>query len=434
MLPAHTQELLTAAVDGELTHAERRMVDILLRDSAEARAFHARLLEDAEKLRNAPPVVPADDLASGIMAIINERGMRPTPLPTRRRNTAWNSSQFLPWFSVATAALVLIAVSIFSYLFFAVNQPNQSDPAKASAVNPPNSQPKAEPNKPKRDEPKFEEPRFAEMAPNPREVEPRFVAKVEPRIDPEMLPNPRLLGPMDLLASPEPPEPQRFKVVPISLSLLLPLRDLDQPYPRKQLRDELMKDEIFRLDLFCRDSTRAADLLQLALKARGQQVLVEAVAQDRLKKRLKTEYVFFTETLTGEEIALLLETLGVNDRKAEEKKAGDGQFDKFLLTPFIAQDALELSKLLGVRPNNLKLPKSKVVLDPGKSLESNTASQIASTLPKGGASRNERMTLVLAGEPAVRPETSKEIKSFLDKRSDRKPGTITLMLVLRPLN
>ena len=430
MLPAHNQELLTAAVDGELTHAERRMVDKLLRDSEEARAFHAQLLRDAEQLRNTPPLSPAEDLASGVMAIISERGIRPTPLPTRRRQKMWNSNLILPWFSIATAALVLIAVTLGSYLFFATTQRKPNDPARESAANPTNPQPKNEPIKPKLNDPKVDEPLLVENGPPPREVEPKLLAKIEP----EMLPDPRLLGP-DGLGFPPQQEPQGFKVIEnIRLSLLLPLKDLDLDYPKKQLRDELKKDEIYRLDLFCRDSTRSAELLQAALKARGQELIVEAVAQDRLKKRLKTDYVFFTESLTAEEIAVLLETLGADDKKAEEKKAGNGQFDKFLLTPFAVEDANALSQLLGVRPNSLKLPKSKVSLDPSKSMESNTASQIVSTLPKSGGSRGEKSTLLLSNGPAfAKPDASKEIRSYLEKRSDRKPATITLMLVLRTL-
>ena len=433
MLPAHLQELLTAAVDGELSHAERRMVDTLLRDSEEARVFHAQLLKDAEQLRNAPRQTSPDDLATSIMAMINDRCMRPTPLPMRRRRTRREAAQFLPWFSVATVAVVLIAVSVVSYLFFETAQRGVFNRPNESAVNPGNNQPKVDPAKPKQAEPKFEEPLLAELLPVPREAEPPAIVMNEPKIESELLPNPRVAGFEDLHATPVLPEGQLFKTVPISLSLLLPLKDLDQPYPKKQLRDELKKDEIFRLDLFCRDSTKAGELLQAALKSRGQQITVDALAHDRFKKRLKTEYVFFTESLTADEIALLLEALGSDDRKAEEKKAGEGQFDKFLLTPFVNDDASELSKLLGVRRDALKLPKSRITFDPRKSLESNTAAQLGSNLPKGSGSRTDKWTLILPNGPFADPKNSKEIKSFLEKRTERKPGTVTLMLVLRPL-
>jgi hypothetical protein len=432
MLPEHLQELLTAAVDGELSHAERRMVDTLLRDSEEARAFHGRLVKDAQKLRHAPAIALPEDLATSVMAVINDRGLRPTPLPTPRRQRVWHSSQFLPWFSVATAAVVLIAVSVISYLFFAMTPLNPAGPAKESAANPqPESPAKNDPVKPKQNEPKVEGPAVAELGPVPREVEPRILVQNDPRINPELLPNPRLHGAEDLHGVGPMPEPPSIKVVELNLSLLLPLKDLDQPYPKKQLRDRLAKEDIVHIDLFCKDSTRAAEQIQAALKLRGQQIIVDAVAQDRLKKRLRTEYVFFTESITAEEIAVLLETLGANDKKLEDKKGGEGYFHKFHLTPFNNDDAARLSSLLGVRRDNLKLPKIKTALDPRNSLEGDTASKVASTLPKGGASRNDRWTLLLPNGPAfAKPDTSKEIKSFLENRGERKPGTVSFMLVL----
>lgn len=435
MLPAHLQELLTAAVDGELSHAERRMVDTLLRDSEEARAFHAQFLGDAARLRNAPRVSPPDDLAADIMARINERGMRPTPLPTRRRHSTLTHPQFLPWLSVATAAVVLIAVSIASYLIFANAQSNPLEPSKDTVSNRqpsiPNPPYKNDTSRPKPNEPKVEQPLLVEVGPLPREVAPNAIVKNEPRIDPEILPNPRLYGAEDLHGVGPMSEPPSIKMVELNLSLLLPLKDLDQPYPKKQLRDRLAKEEIVRMNLFCKDSTKAAELVQAALKTSGQQMIVDATAQDRLKKRLNTEYVFFTESITPEEIAVLLETLGANDKKAEAKKGGDGSFHMFHLTPFTSEDASRLSSLLGVRRDSLKLPKIKTALDPRNSLEGDTASKVASTLPKGGASRNDRSTLLLPNGPVVaKPETSKEIKSFLEKRGERKPGTVSFMLVL----
>ncbi|MCE9531805.1 MAG: hypothetical protein K8T89_11880, partial [Planctomycetes bacterium] len=156
-------------------------------------------------------------------------------------------------------------------------------------------------------------------------------------------------------------------------------------------------DEVIRIDLFSKDSTRASEMLQAVLKARGQQIVVDAMVQDRLKKKLKGEYIFYTETLTADEIAQVLEQLGAEDRKLEQKKAGDGQFDKFMLAPFLAADLTELGKILGIPPAQIKLPKPKTmsVIDPRKSLESITAQQLATSLPKSGSRGNEKQTLLL---------------------------------------
>jgi hypothetical protein len=44
----------------------------------------------------------------------------------------------------------------------------------------------------------------------------------------------------------------------------------------------------------------------------------------------------------------------------------------------------------------------------------------------------QRQALVLSYNPLrVRPSSSKEIKSFLDSRQDRRAGTLQILLVLR---
>jgi hypothetical protein len=190
------------------------------------------------------------------------------------------------------------------------------------------------------------------------------------------------------------------------------------------LRAELTRDEVVRLDLFAKDSTRAAELLQNSLKSKGNQIVVDAVAQDRLKKKLKTEYVIFAEGMTADEIAQLLEQLGAEDKKAEAKKAGEGQFDKFVLTRLRSSDVNELARLLGVPAMQLKLPKFKNgTAETRKTPEPAPASKSAAT-PKSA--------LVLPyGAVHSDPRYSKEIKQFLEKRGERKPGTLPMMLVIR---
>ena len=67
--------------------------------------------------------------------------------------------------------------------------------------------------------------------------------------------------------------------------------------------DELGRDPAFRLDLFVKDVPRAATLFQAAAKAVGLTVAVDATAQDRLRKKLPTALVVYTDSLTPEEVA-----------------------------------------------------------------------------------------------------------------------------------
>jgi hypothetical protein len=441
MLPAHLQELLTAAVDGELSPAERRLVEKLLRDSEEARAFHGKLQADAERLHNLPARPRADDFAVTVLAIINDRGLAPTPLPTpRRKENRWNSSTALVWGSYAAAAVVLLTVSIGSYLYFAASQHQlasaKKDKEAESILPAPPVLAERHPSQPiaKKNPAIRPTPIGAEVLPDPLQFLPELIAKATPR-DPELLPMPRA---HEIIASPPQPESDPFRQVTIRLPVLLPLRDLDEAYPKKQVRDELKKDEVVHIDLFCKHGPRAAELLQAALRARGQHVIVDAVAVDALKKRPKAEYLFYTESLTAEEIAQLLEHLGAEDKKAEAAKGGAGLFDKFMLAEFNTTDLMELARLLGIPPAQLKLPKVRPVgnLAPTKSLESDTAGRLVAALPKGTSSRTgEKVTLLLPfTQPHADPRTSKEIKSFLDKRGERRPGAVPMMLVLRPLS
>ncbi len=52
----------------------------------------------------------------------------------------------------------------------------------------------------------------------------------------------------------------------IRLPLILPLRDLDQPYPREKFREDLKKDGVIRIDLFARDTAKATEAFQAILK------------------------------------------------------------------------------------------------------------------------------------------------------------------------
>lgn len=446
MLPAHLQELLTAAVDGEMSAAERRLVDKLLRDSEDARVFHAQLMGNVQRLRRLPRAVPADDLAASVMNLIDERCMMPTPLPVPRGRRGWDVQKYLPWLSMATAASVVICVGLFSYLYFvaaekqiALQKASQVDtilPAPVVGDVAKNDQrvpapaveriPKSRPKQPAVD-PINNEPNVANnMTPVPDESE---RLPVMPR---EVVPG----SPDKFIVAPAQSETEPFKLAPpLRLSVLLPLQDLDQPYPKAQVKDELKKDEVIRIDLFCKEGVRAAEIVQAAMRSRGQQILVDALAQDRIKKKQKSEFVFFTESMTGDEIAQLLEQLGTDDKKAEARRAGEGQFDKFLLRPFRADDMNELAKLLGIPKDQIKLPKAKPatgVIDPRKSLDSVTAAQLALNLPKSASRGNDKVTLLLPyGANNHIAQNSKEIKAFLDKRGERKNNTVPMMLVLR---
>src|SRR5262249_23683932 len=138
MLPANLRELLSAAVDGELSAAERKTAQRLLRESPEARALYAQLKADAGRLKNLPRVAAPGDLADSVMAAINERAMTPTPLPpSRQTSPKFNWSAASIWINLVTAACVLIVISVGSYLYFAASERYFAEQRKNVASNTP---------------------------------------------------------------------------------------------------------------------------------------------------------------------------------------------------------------------------------------------------------------------------------------------------------
>jgi len=440
MLPAHLLELLTASVDGELSAAERRLLDKTLRDSEEARVAHGQMLSASRRVRQLPAPSLGDDFAAHIMQTINDRAMMPTPLPMPRRRSTLDLQRLLPWVSMATAAGVILMVGLFALAYFMQAEKQIADASKKAGAPEQDSSPvtrevakvaKPAPERTQKSDPvakpPVKEPEAVDVNVATKQPEPAEVLAIPPR----------MLGLDNVIATPSLPDAEPFKVVGVSLPVLLPLRDLDEAYPRKTTRNELKKNEVVRIDLFCKDGIKASEAVQALLKARGLSVTVDSTMQDRIRKKTRSDLMVYTDALSADEIASLLEQLGGDDKKLEAKKSGDGQFDKFMLAPFHPSDLAELAKLLGIPANQVKLPKPKVGVpaDPRKPLDSITAGQLALNLPKGGSKVGEKIALIVPyGLAGFQPQNSREIKSFLEKRGERRPNTVPMMLVLRSLN
>jgi negative regulator of sigma E activity len=433
MLPEHYRERLTAAIDGELSVAERSALKRLLRDSAEARELFARLKQDAQRVRGLKPVRLPSDIGSEVMQAIADRALSPTPLPPHRSRRWLGWSNPAAWATISAAAAVLLSVGVGSYLYFVGikhQRPGSvNDLARQHAPEQPDTR-----VLPRDAEDLAVVPPRPEQGPAPRDK----AIEVARNDRPELLPDPRVVPVEAPLTNPASVEDHHIlQVIPGRMPLILPLHDLDQAYPKRRLREDLGKDEIIRLDLFCKDATRSAELLQAALKAKGQHVIVDAQAADRLKKKQRTEYLFYTEAMTAQEVTALLEQLGAEDKKAEQKKSGDGQFDNFVLAPFQAADLEKLARLLGVPTSQLKpAPRKETGVDVRRPISESTGTALADALSKSSpsAKNGAKVTLVLPFSPAAGdPHRSKEIKQFLEKRGERKAGTTPLMLVLRSL-
>jgi negative regulator of sigma E activity len=431
MIHANLRELLSAAVDGELSVAERKTAQRLLRESPEARALFAQLKADAGRLKNLPRVAAPADLADNVMAAINDRAMTPTPLPPSRKSAPrFNWSAASIWINLVTAACVLIVISVGSYLYFAASQRYFAEQQKNVASNTPAG-----------DSDKVD--RGASKPGGAGSVAKAGVRDSGPPSD-QITVLPRELGPSPRLVSGDiqlgPPSDDMPEIGPLQIDkirvshLFNPHELADDEGARNKLAAEMKKDELIRLDLFCRSTPGALDLVQGAFKARGIVVFTDAFAQEQLKKKSPPELMVFTEALTPDEVAQLLTALGT-----EDKKSGAGEFDTLVAAPFLPADLTQMSKLLGIPAVTPKPAKGKTGVDIRKPLPEGTANQVAESLSKLGSgsrppSKNEKVAVVVAYSPVnTNPAASKEIRQFLDRRGDRKPDAKLLMLVLKTI-
>jgi len=445
MLSDRLCQLLTAYVDGELSPAQRAAVRRLLRRSAAARQLCRQLQSDAARLRALPRRELGWDLAPVVLQALN-----PTPAPTARRLAVPEPAPVPTWLGLAAAAAVLFLIGTGSFLYFAALPPEEDDGSALVLVAGP---------KPLAPEPDAGLPGAGSV---PARSEPRNDAAGEP--PPEPLPLPRLAevasapspanppavsGPnrvepaAPVLASPSRMLETVIRVVDPGLALVLNVRELDQEKSRQRLADELHRANAYHLELGCVESTKAFERLRGVFQAQGIRLLIDADAQDRLTLNLKANYLLYTEHVEREELAKILRQLGSEDRKAEARRRGDGQFDRLVVNRITAVDGPKLSQLLGVdlsRPDQERpkgLPRADLresAVGPPAPVESSVPGQgggRSTTVPSAGGVP-ERLALVLAfASKRSRPLGLPEIWHFLDSCKERRPGTVQVVLVLR---
>lgn len=433
MLSDRSRELLTAFVDGELTPRQRTQAEQLLRESAEARELLRRLQDDAARLTGLNPPALEQDLSAIVVDAIRERRLQ----PGRRRNFLHRPTEFPTRALLAAAASVLLLVAMSAYLFIVVptlqpdvrrepvafEQPKADPVAKVADHNDGgDEQPPALPTAP-------EAPRVAENAADERP----FVGPPAPEREPGPV-TPRAEPPVYVDRMTELFRPGRVEV---TLPVILSLHDLAEEAGRKRLLAEFRKDSSFRIELPCRNATRAFDRVQSALRTHDVGLIVDQDARVRLQQPLwKTNYLVFAEDVTPEDLAAVLHEANVLDHKG---KASEAQLADLVVTRLSKDHRKLLSDLLGVDPIAVP-PRAAGPLgtDPHKPLPELTAGQVADALsgspgksPAGAARPPARQALALAYN-AERPRTgSAEVRRFLDSRKPPRPGTLQILLILR---
>lgn len=417
MIPDNQRSLLTEAVDGELSAPRTRALKKLLDASPDARALHAKLCADRDRLKNLPRVKPPADLRARILAKLPA----PKPIIEPRREPVRPAAR--SWVPLAVAASVMLCLGGGSFWFFARETgttPSTGKPTEtargagrvnyADVLPPENGRP---PSAPIHHDDSANN--VAHDFPQPREVHPV-----------EVIPAPRAVN--NFNASPLIPDAPPFDLVQVRLPFLVPLTDLDRDDVQKKLIAELGRESASRIDVFVKDTGRGGEAFLAAAKASGLTVFADATATERMKRRMPGSFVVYAESLTAADVRDLFVKLSAEDAKATQRT-----FDSLHVVGATAGDHKELKDVLGFDPGPWKRAERNTPSEP-KSISAGTGEQVAKSVSGGGAKATEKPAVLMSFGPAASrtpPVMSKELKQYGEKRGERKPTSVPVMIVIR---
>lgn len=415
MLPERVTQLLSAYVDGELSARERRAVSRLLRKSAEARAMLHQMKQDSMVLRKLPRKKTQLDLSGSVMGTISLRNLQlpkiENPVPLSPRGSA--SRRRPLWLKVSAAALLLCAVGLASYFVVSL----VLDGPGAQNTGPHSTNP---------DDPRRGHGQGLPDVPPPVITVLHEPENSTPAKDGSDRKDERLT--LGLL------KPPAFVTPVPRLMQILTLRDLEQTARLNQLTEELSQDDASRLDLFClTDTSRALDRVQAVFKANNVTLRIDPYAQARMKQKLKTNLAIYSEELSPEELAAILQQLA-----ADDKKPGHGNFDKLTVNPTTPAD---LARALGGEADFFQQPErtGPLGVDLTQDVSSKTGSHIVQALTGKGTRRptanmppdpNTPRQAVLVPYSAKPEGLFQEIRNLVDSRKGWRPGAVQVLWVL----
>jgi anti-sigma factor RsiW len=447
MLPADQLELMTAAVDGELSATEAAALRRLLAGSPQARALFAKLKADSERVRALPRTAPPADLQKKILARLATAPARPLATPAKPRQPEPRPTRrgVPAWVPVAAAASVLLCVTAGSFAFF--NAQTKAPTAKAKnswsdvlpaaqesspAVPSPTASAPQQGARPNADAAVLLNVSPVPPLPPPRPVTPETIVAAPP---------PRSTQP-DLIGSAilDPPQPLDF--VQAWVPFLRMVADLDRDDIRQELIDELRHGEpAFRLDLFVRDTARGAEVFQNAAKAAGLTVFADATTLERLKKKQIASVVIYTESLTATELSALFAKLCAEDMKFSPRVC-----DSLHATPAVRADEIELKSILGTDVGLFKRAlgaSGSVGTGQGergdKPVSAATIDSVSKSLTTPAPKAGEQFAVLMTWQTThpmlarTSPTASAELKKYLEKRGPRKPNAVPAVIVIRPV-
>lgn len=404
MLTDADRELVAAAVDGELTPATEPAFRALVAHSAEALALFHTLTVHARRLAALPRCPAPPTLLPAVLAGVRDlpRAVPSQLAPATRRTAASR------WLMPASAAGLFFAAAAGSFWLASREfRPAQTEFAGPPVAVRPDSVPVPLP------------PPIAvvppEVAPLPREVPPArepaaLAAAVEAAPMPRVQADPKVLGGSPFGV------PPAFAVVEARVPILTTVAEFDRPDVRAKLLTELGRDPVYRLDLFVRDTSRAADLFQAAARSVEVTLVTDAALADRLRKKQPAAWAVYTEALTADDIVKLCDAL------AAQARAAGTTFGAAHLHPAGPSDAREFREVIGVERGLWKRPRASA-----QPVAVDTVDQVTAAVRKAA--------LVIPFPPAgqrTNPLLSAEVKAFWQKAGEPWANAVPLLIVVRP--
>lgn len=409
MLTEPEQILIAAAVDGGLTPAELKAFDHLLASKPEAGRLFGQLKAQAARLAALPKRPAPKTLAATVMARV--RPITPARTPVRGRS----------WLPVAVAASLFVAVTAGSFLFFRGNTAH-GDQAQRDRL-PPVGQGTVAQNVPTDEPVAFGKGGAGEDGLSKPAGEDGAIAKLPPTETPPVVvvqdPKPRSPEEIELLASALMIESKPLKQIDPALPLLFNALELNQPDPQTRLKKELAHDAGFRLNLFTKNAPAAVEQLQAAAKAVGVSVFVDGNTAERLKKPQTWIYAVYVDCLTADELAAFFATLA---KQAGEQSRPETVLGTAHFVPADVTEQKDLKELIGLDwPAKAKAADAKGVSD-------GTLKEVVASVKKSG----EKAAVLVTYANRLNAAKSPEVRSYLDRRGERKAGTVPLLVVIRP--
>jgi hypothetical protein len=277
---------------------------------------------------------------------------------------------FPTWLGVSAAAAVLVMVALGSYFFFQSRNPSIHENPIGPVVQ--------------------------KEKPEPKTVDP-MIARI-------------LQGTADHFGK------------PVEVGTRVTLADLGKKQPQDVLDRALKKSAgAVHLDMVCKNGIRAVKRLSTAFERYGIKVLVDGKVRAKSGAGQGTAILVYAENVRPEELSKILQQLGQNEGQAE--------FDTAILDALTERDRQDVAGLLGVKATDL--PPGPRGTDLPTFIE-------GAPKPKGKKSgadipplERNRFAVVLAvaeGSNAASPE----VKQYLDTRTDLRPGTLQVVVVLYP--